>query len=66
MQNAHWLPTVEKAELIERLFQSFDARHKTQMEAAWATEFESRLNAYKEGQIEASPLEEVMARINRK
>ncbi|NTU53973.1 MAG: addiction module protein, partial [Chlorobiaceae bacterium] len=66
MQDALELPPVEKAELIERLFQSFDAPHKTKTNAEWAVEFESRLNACKEGKIKASPKEEVMKSINRR
>lgn len=54
MNDALELPPVERAELIERLFQSFDAPHKNQNNAAWATEFESRLDACKEGKIETS------------
>lgn len=66
MNDALELPPVERAELIERLFQSFDAPHKTQIDVAWAAEFESRLDAYKEGKIKASPVEDVMERINRR
>ena len=66
MNDALSLTPVERAEMIERLFQSFDNPRKDEIEAAWATEFESRLDAYKEGKIKASPVEEVMARINRR
>jgi putative addiction module component (TIGR02574 family) len=52
--------------MIERLFQSFDNPRKAEIDAAWAYEFESRLDAYKGGKIKASPVEEVMARINRR
>jgi len=47
MQDALELPPVDRAELIERLFQSFDAPHKTKVDAAWANEFESRLDGLK-------------------
>ncbi len=66
MQDALEFSPVERVELIERLFQSFDAPHKTKVDAAWATKFESRLDAYKEGKIQASPVEDVMKRINRR
>ncbi len=66
MTDALKLPPVERAEMIERLFQSFDNPRKAEIDAAWAAEFESRLDAYKEGKIEASPVEEVMERINRR
>jgi putative addiction module component (TIGR02574 family) len=57
---------VERAEMIDRLFQSFDTPRKAEIDAAWADEFESRLDACKEGKIKASPVEEVMARINKR
>lgn len=66
MNDALELPPAERAELIERLFQSFDAPHKTQIDVASSAEFESRLDAYKEGKIKASPVEEVMTKINRR
>jgi putative addiction module component (TIGR02574 family) len=50
---------VERAELIEKLFQSFD-------DAAWAEEVESRLDAYDRGEIKASSAEDVFVRINQR
>jgi len=66
MTEALRLSPVERAEMIERLFQSFDNPRKAEINAAWAAEFESRLDAYKEGKIKASPVEEVMERVNRR
>lgn len=66
MQDALEFSPFERVELIERLFQSFDAPHKTKIDTVWAAEFESRLDAYREGKIQASPVEEVMKRINRR
>lgn len=66
MNDALSLTLAEIAEMIERLFQSFDTPRKAKIDAAGAAEFESRLDACKEGKIKASPVEEVMARINRR
>jgi len=66
MTEAFRLSPVERAEMIERLFQSFDNPREAEIDAAWAAEFESRLDACKEGKIKASPVEEVMERINRR
>ncbi|RXK82482.1 addiction module protein [Chlorobaculum sp. 24CR] len=66
MNDALSLTPAERAEMIERLFQSFDTPRKAEIDAAWAAEFESRLDACKEGKIKASPVEEVMERINRR
>ena len=57
------LPPVERAELIERLFQSFDRTNDHRVDAAWAKEIESRIDLYDNGRISASPAEDVFARI---
>lgn len=60
------LPPIERAVVIERLFQSFDTGSDTAREARWADEVESRLAAYDRGEIKAAPADEVFARINRR
>lgn len=57
---------VERAELIEKLFQSFDRTANIKIDAAWAEEVESRLDAYDRGEIRASSAEDVFARINKR
>lgn len=66
LKQALGLPPVDRAELIERLFQSFDPSADRRVDAAWAEEVESRIDAYTDGKIAASPAEDVMARINRR
>ncbi|ACF12007.1 addiction module component, TIGR02574 family [Chlorobaculum parvum NCIB 8327] len=66
MQDALDLTPVERAKMIERLCQGFNNPREAEIDTAWAAEFESRLDAYKEGKIKASPVEEVMERINRR
>jgi putative addiction module component (TIGR02574 family) len=66
LKDALDLSPVERAELIERLFQSFDRSQDRRVDAAWAAEIESRIDAYDNGKIKASPAEEVFARINRR
>ena len=60
------LPPIERAVVIERLFQSFDTGSDADREARWADEVESRFAAYDRGEIKATPAEEVFARINRR
>ena len=60
------LHPAERAELIEKLFQSFDDAAGNKVDAAWAEEVESRLEAYDRGEIKASSAEDVFARINRR
>ncbi len=57
---------VERAELIEKLFQSFDCAARNTVDTAWAEEVESRFDAYDRGEIKASSAEDVFARINQR
>ncbi|HSR36242.1 MAG TPA: addiction module protein, partial [Desulfurivibrionaceae bacterium] len=66
LKQALGLPPIDRAELIERLFQSFDQSADRRVDAAWSGEIESRIDAYDEGKITASAAEDVMARINRR
>jgi putative addiction module component (TIGR02574 family) len=60
------LPAVDRAELIERLFRSFDASVDGHTDTPWSVEIESRIDAYDKGELAASPAEDVMARIGRR
>ena len=60
------LPPIERAELIHRLFQSFDISVDKRVETAWAKEIESRIDAYDKGLLTASPAEDVLTRINQR
>jgi putative addiction module component (TIGR02574 family) len=66
LKDALDLLPIERAELIERLFQSFDRSANKEIDDAWATEVESRFDAYDKGEMKASTAEEVFARINQK
>jgi len=66
LREALALPPVDRAELIERLFRSFDSPGNSPIDSAWATEVESRIDAYNRGEIAASPAEDVLARISRR
>jgi putative addiction module component (TIGR02574 family) len=60
------LPPVDRASLIEELLASFDANARKLIDAAWAKESEDRIDAYEAGQLSASPLDQVIERINEK
>jgi len=66
LNDALALPPIERAELIHRLFQSFDVSLDKRVETAWAKEIESRIEAYDKGLLTASPAEDVLARINQR
>ena len=60
------LPPIERAELIQRLFQSFDVPEDNHIDTAWKKEIESRIEAYDKGLLTATPAEEVLSRINQR
>lgn len=64
MTNALDLPPVDRAELIERLFVSFDPAPNPKIDEAWAIEVESRIDAFDAGKIKASSADEVFKRIS--
>jgi len=66
LREALRLTPVEKAVLIEELFQSFDPSGDRRVDAAWTGEVESRIDAYEAGKIPADSAEAVLARINQK
>ncbi len=65
LKDALGLPPIERAELIQQLFQSFDISEDNCIETAWAEEIEYRIEAYDKGLLAASPAEDVLARINK-
>ena len=60
------LNPVERAELIDELFHSFDKSHDERVDALWAAESESRIDAFDAGQIESDSADAVFERINKR
>ena len=58
------LPPIERAELIEELFFSFDQNSRERLDQLWAAESESRIDAYERGEFAAIPADEVFAKLN--
>jgi putative addiction module component (TIGR02574 family) len=58
------LPPIERAELIEELFFSFDQGNRQRLDQLWATEAENRIDAFELGEFAAIPAEEVFAKLN--
>jgi putative addiction module component (TIGR02574 family) len=59
------LNPVERAELIDKLYHSFDRTIDAKVDALWANEAESRIDAYNNGHISADSVEAVFQRINK-
>jgi putative addiction module component (TIGR02574 family) len=60
------LNPVERAELIDELFHSFDDAHDDKIDGLWAGESESRINAYDAGKITSDSAKAVFERINKR
>ncbi|MBM3334926.1 addiction module protein [Candidatus Sumerlaeota bacterium] len=66
LKQALHLKPVERAELIERLLDSFDRAGDNRVDLLWAKEAESRIDAFDEGKMTADREEAVFDRINRR
>jgi putative addiction module component (TIGR02574 family) len=66
LKEARKLPPIERAELIEELLDSFKMERRKKIDAAWAKEAESRIDAYNAGMIEDIPVSKVFEEIERK
>ncbi len=62
LADALTLPPVDRAELIEELFFSFDVVDRKALDALWAKEAEDRIEAFQRGEFSAIPADEVFAR----
>lgn len=65
MERARQLSPVERAELLELLFDSFSIASDTEIDRAWGCEAEDRLEAYRSRDIDVMPVDEALKRINK-
>ena len=66
LKEALSLKPVERAQLIEELFHSFDKAPDAAADILWAKEAETRLDAYDAGHISSDSAEAVFERINKR
>lgn len=59
------LPPVERAELIERVFHSFDYPGRNNFDVLWAKEAESRIDAFENGKLKAVSAKKVFQRVEK-
>jgi putative addiction module component (TIGR02574 family) len=59
------LNPTERAELIDKLYHSFDRIPDDKIDTQWAIEAESRIDAYNAGHIKSEPAHIVFNRINK-
>ena len=65
-QEAVQLNPIDRAELIQRLFYSFDKTSNRQIEDSWKAEVEDRVSAYESGKIPADAMENVFERLSKR
>jgi putative addiction module component (TIGR02574 family) len=65
-QQALLLDAVERAELIEALFRSFDKIQDRRVNDHWAKEAEARIDAYEAGKIGTDSSDAVLQRISKR
>jgi putative addiction module component (TIGR02574 family) len=59
LEGALALPSLDKAALIEKLFESFGDVDRATLDAEWGEESERRLGGFEKGQIKAFPEDDV-------
>lgn len=63
LADAMMLSPVDRAELIEELFFSFDNASRKALDELWAQEAEDRIEAFNRGEFSAIPADEVFAKL---
>lgn len=66
IQKAIRLSPYERAELIDKLYHTFDNENNREIDMLWAEESESRLDGYEQGKIKSYPIEDVYKELNEK
>jgi putative addiction module component (TIGR02574 family) len=54
------LPALERAQIIDALWQSLDSAEQAAVDQAWLRESQDRLKAYREGKLQAPDGEETL------
>ncbi|MBK8908752.1 MAG: addiction module protein [Rhodospirillales bacterium] len=60
-RRARDLPPKDRVELLDDILASLDAPDE-RLDAAWAAEAESRLEAYRRGELNAMPIGDILAK----
>lgn len=65
LEEALELPPIERAELVEHIFESFEYTSQEKIDNLWIREAEDRINAYEAGRIKAIPAKDVFDKLNK-
>lgn len=59
------LAPIERAELIESMFRSFNYSSRNNVDALWAKEAEERIDAFEEGKLKSVSVRKVLQKIDK-
>lgn len=59
------LPPIERAELVEKVFDSFSGSLENNFDHLWAQEAESRIDAFEKGKFKAVSVKRVFQKIEK-
>mgnify|MGYP001581629771 FL=1 len=65
LKNALRLPPIERAELVEKVFDSFNGSQKINFDRQWAQEAEARIDAFEKGKLKAVSAKKVFQKIEK-
>jgi len=66
LKRALSLSPIERAELIEKLFHSFEFSDRKSIDSLWADEAEKRIDAFEKGSLPAISAKKVFKKIEKK
>jgi putative addiction module component (TIGR02574 family) len=65
LKKALSLTPIERAELVEKVFDSFNSSQKNSFDHLWAQEAESRIDAFEKGKLKAVSAKKVFQKIEK-
>jgi putative addiction module component (TIGR02574 family) len=65
LKEAMDLTPMERAQLIEDLFDTFQLKNRKEIDKLWAEEAEHRIDAYESGEILSRPVKDVFNDLNK-
>lgn len=65
LEKALKLPPIERAELVEKVFDSFNGSQENNFDHLWAQEAESRIDTFEKGKLKAVIAKKVFQKIEK-
>ena len=65
LKKALSLPPIERAEFVEKVFDSFNSSQNNNIDLLWAQEAESRIDAFEKGKLKAVSAKNVFQKIDK-